>query len=461
MKKLCGLLLTSLILLYACQKEVSFENGEGISSEGTLQSDLTGDCLPKEVSGTYEADVALVGTANTIDVQVNVLKTGPYLIYTDTVNGYYFRGSGSFSATGLNSVTLQGTGKPLLDGIDNFTVRYGASECIIPVTVLPAGSGGPAEFTFNGGPGTCMDFAVTGDYVVAVPLVSGTNSVVIKVNVTTAGTYNISTAESNGMTFSGTGTLLTGAQTITLNGTGTPVTAGITPIPLTAGSSTCSFSINVLAVPPPEKNYHPTTPGSNWSYEADYDLTAPDLPGDTLLYRSNGSVNVSGVPYNVLEITDNASSGFDTDAAYHKSGGDYFRHTDLAYWIGLDASQVVEYIFLKDDQPINTSWTTAAYTGTVTDNGVTVPVIVRMKFTIVQKDVDVTYNLANGPVTRSNTIVVEERYEQQISGTWQTGTSFAKHYYARGIGLVLDEYFDGSSGQPDFRQSLRRYQIAP
>lgn len=457
MKKLCGLLLTGLILLYSCQKEVSFENGEGISSEGTLQSDVTGDCLPKEVAGTYEAGVALVATSNTIEVQVNVLKTGPYLIYTDTVNGYYFRGTGSFSATGINTVTLQGNGTPLLEGINNFTVKYDSSECIIAVTVLPAGSGGPADFTFNGSPGTCMDYVAGGDYVVGVALNSASNSVVIKVNVTTAGTYSVSTAESNGMTFSGTGTLLTGAQTITLQGSGTPVTAGLTTIPVTAGSSTCSFSIDVLATAP-LKDYFPRTASSNWSYEQD------DVADDSILIRAKpGTTTINGNPFNTFEATDDlVNTPFQDIDSYRKSGGEYFRYSDLQTYLGFDASQKVEFIFMKDDQPVGHSWTTAAYSGAI--GGVAVKV--RIVFTVVQKDVNSNFTTSLGPVIYPNTIVLEEKYEiDPGTGTFIDGTpvyGIYRDYYVRNIGWVLDEHFpDAATAVPDGKLEMRRAQIAP
>ena len=72
---LLSLLMTSLVLMNACQKEKSFENGLGIS-EGTLQDDGAGDCLPKTVAGAYVIGTALDGNTNYIEVQVNVKTAG-------------------------------------------------------------------------------------------------------------------------------------------------------------------------------------------------------------------------------------------------------------------------------------------------------------------------------------------------------------------------------------------------
>lgn len=239
-------LLPLLVLLNACQKELSYETN-GTPSAGLLQSDLSGDCLPKTVNGVYEATTALNGATSYIDVQVDVLVAGSYLIYTDTVNGIYFRTNGIFTITGLNTVRLKGFGTPVAAGISNFVVTYGITSCTVPVTILPAGGASPAAFTLSTGTaGECISAAVSGTYTQGV-LLDASNKVVINVNATTIGTYNVSTVATNGMTFSGTGAFIaTGPNTITLTASGTPGTSGTTNIPVTVGTSTCSFPVTVI-----------------------------------------------------------------------------------------------------------------------------------------------------------------------------------------------------------------------
>src|SRR5258706_2940795 len=116
-------LAAGLVLINACHREASFEGG-GTPSKGSLKDDGTGNCLPKTVAGAYVAGTALAGTANYIEVQVNVTQTGSYTVYTDTVNGIYFRTSGVFTTTGLATVQLKGIGTPSVAGIDNFIVKY-------------------------------------------------------------------------------------------------------------------------------------------------------------------------------------------------------------------------------------------------------------------------------------------------------------------------------------------------
>jgi hypothetical protein len=122
----------------------------------------------------------------------------------------------------------------------------------------------------------------------------------------------------------------------------------------------------------------------------------------------------------------------------------------------------VEFIFLKDDQPIGFSWTTAAYSGTI--GGIAVKV--RIKFTIVQKDVNSNFTTSLGPVTYPNTIVLQETYEiDPGSGTFVDGTpvyGLYRDYYARNIGWVLDEHFaDLAATVPDSKLEMRRAQIVP
>ncbi|MFZ9386645.1 MAG: hypothetical protein ACO25B_02085 [Chitinophagaceae bacterium] len=239
-KQILYLLALGFIIILGCQKEESFELPNS-PAEGSLQDDVSGDCLPKTVNGVYAVGQALIPTTNSLTVAVNVTKTGIYTISTDTVNGYFFRATGSFSTLGITNVTLRGNGTPITLGTNNFVVSFDSTFCDIQVTVTS-----PAAFTLAGAPNTCTTPVISGTYGKDIPL-TASNTVTLNVNVTTAGNYNVSTATINGMSFSGSGTLALGAQTITLTGTGTPTTAGDNIFPVTVGSSTCSFTITVAA----------------------------------------------------------------------------------------------------------------------------------------------------------------------------------------------------------------------
>ena len=267
------------LVMFSCKKERSLEASKKSGASGSLQTSNTGECLPKNVQGAYIAGTSL-GATNFIEVEVNVDTEGSYDITTDTLNGYYFSASGEFATTGINTIKLMGKGKPLAEGVDVFTVSFDSTVCAVDVAVLPSTAGGPASFTLQPSGSDCITYTLSGDYVKGVALTSS-NKVNIDVNVTTIGTYNISTTATNGMTFSGAGMLgATGVQTITLTGSGTPVNSGAISIPVTAGSTSCNFSVTVAATPsqpPPLPTYYWKFTSGGVTYQGSVDSADADL----------------------------------------------------------------------------------------------------------------------------------------------------------------------------------------
>jgi hypothetical protein len=92
-----------------------------------------GTCTPITPAGTYTQGIALTST-NTLTVQVNVSTVGAYTITTNTVNGVSFSKSGTFSATGIQTVMLTGTGTPTSSGSQSFAVTFGTSTCNFSIT---------------------------------------------------------------------------------------------------------------------------------------------------------------------------------------------------------------------------------------------------------------------------------------------------------------------------------------
>ncbi len=443
--------LSFILFLISCQKELSVELN-GSDSRGSLQSNGTGECLPKTVQGIYKAGTALVATENYIDVQVNISTIGNYRIFSDTVNGISFLGRGSFTAAGLNTIRLNGTGTPVNGGINNFIIRYDTSRCTIPINIVGSNST-EAQFTLLGAPNSCLNYVLNGVYKVGVPLTTA-NTVIINVNVTALGTYSLTTPPSNGMTFTGAGSFSSlGQQIVTLTATGTPGIAGSTNIPVTVGTSVCGFEVVVTST----VDYFPRTEGSNWSYQYDGN------PNDSLFVRAKpGTVAFAGNIYTVFEAQEDAVTGLYDLGYYRREGGDYHTYEDLGNYFGLDSSSFQDYIFLKDDVALNANWLTAPINGTVTDtSGTTYPVSVRIQFTIEQKDVTVTV----GGTSYPNTIVVVEKYQVFDGANWVEATAligYVKKYYARGVGLIKLEYYyqDGNPNPPvDYVQDIRRYQV--
>src|SRR4051812_12319520 len=265
-------LLVLTVFVMACKKEYSYEKGKLNPSVGSLQSGATGDCLGSVVQGTYKGDATL-NDSNYVDVKVDVTTAGDYTISTDTINGFYFSATGSFPATGENTVRLQGNGKPQSVGSNIFTVTYDSTQCTFSVTTLPGGSGGTAVYALQGAPNNCNPGTTQGTYAAGIPT-NSSNTATVNVDVTTVGTYSIVTTAVNGITFSASGTFSgTGAQAIVLNASGTPTAEGSFTIPVTVGSTSCSFPLTVVSG---AIDYFPRTTNSNWSYQFDGD------PMDTL-----------------------------------------------------------------------------------------------------------------------------------------------------------------------------------
>ncbi|RYF91951.1 MAG: hypothetical protein EOO03_00015 [Chitinophagaceae bacterium] len=231
----------SLLMLASCEKEYSLENAVG-TAVGSLKSDAFGDCLPSSVAGIYKADSTL-GTGNYMDVQLELTTGGAYTIVTDTINGYYFKGTGA-AAAGLQTVRLRGFGKPVAAGINEFRIAFGTSECFLSVTVLN-NAATVSDYTLVGSPGVCTGAVASGTYVKDVPL-NSSNTLTVSVNVTSLGLYAIGGASANGMIFTAAGTFTTlGLQSVTLNGSGTPSSAGATAVTVGGPAGTCLFGIVV------------------------------------------------------------------------------------------------------------------------------------------------------------------------------------------------------------------------
>jgi hypothetical protein len=446
-KSLLWLLLLTAFAL-SCKKEHSYEKGVSNPSSGSLQSGTTGDCLGSVVGGTYKADISL-GDSNYVDVKVDVTTAGYYAVSTDTINGFYFSVAGSFTATGENTVRLQGNGKPLTVGTNVFTVTYDSTVCTFSVTTLPGGSGGTAVYALQGAPNNCNPGSTQGTYAAGVAT-NSSNTATVNVDVTTVGTYSIVTSAVNGVTFSASGTFSgTGAQAIVLNASGTPTAEGSFTIPVTVGATTCSFPLTVVSG---AIDYFPRTTNSNWSYKFDND------PMDTLFQNViSQTQSALGNIYNVFMYND--GSGVDTLGYFRKASGDYYQYLDVGFFFNLDHDVWGEYIFLKDNAAAGTSWTSGAFTDTYTDtaSGSTVPISVRFKETIQQKDVAVTVQ----GTTYQNTIVVLEEYEYSFDAgaTWNPLPFNSTNYYARNVGLIKLDFVDSSGSANSYLQELTRSEI--
>lgn len=339
--KLFLMLLPFCMALLSCEKELSEENGllpgsgnsNGGSSSGTASFTLEGapgTCNNHIVSGTYVTGVALSST-NAAVIYANVSVIGTYTISTATINGITFSGSGIFTATGSQQVLLIGSGTPVAAGTFNF--KPGTNWCSFPVTVT-AGGANTASGTLD-----CAGVVLGGVYTQGIDLTT-TNTLTIPVNVTTAGTYSINSTTSNGASFSGSGTVAVGAQSIVLTGSGTPVNSGAVTFAISFGASTCSVPVTFLpGTPPPTDYFRVKIDGVAKTFNA-------DLDGDITPLLLPNSVAVSGYPVSgsteYLDITVNSVNPITAGTYMHPFGvsfsTSYYRDANGDGWQPADNS---------------------------------------------------------------------------------------------------------------------------
>lgn len=138
MNKYCILFLF-VLMLSACKKDdTGPENTDDVPPLVPVAvyslTDLSGNCFNAGIQGYYALGLAL-NTTNKVVLKVNVTTAGSYAVSTVTVNGYRFAGSGIFTTTGAQNITLIGVGIPASVNNDNFVVTNGTSTCSFSVAI--------------------------------------------------------------------------------------------------------------------------------------------------------------------------------------------------------------------------------------------------------------------------------------------------------------------------------------
>ena len=312
--KFATVVLSVFIAFSSCQKQLDFETG-GVSV-GTLQSSVTGDCSPVIVNGVFKVDSILTND-NYVDVTVDVSILGSFDIKSDTINGYSFSKAGTV-ATGMNTIRLYASGKPVAVGVNSFTIRYGTTTCSFSITVFNATMGG-ALFTLGGSPGNCSVSSTNGVYR-AGQAMTAANTVEMTVNVTAVGAYSVTGTVVNGISFGASGVFINpGIQNIFLAATGTPITDGPFNFPVTNNATSCNFPITFTAPSPPAVYTLGGSPGGctgvvlAGSYIVGFPLTAANTATINVNVNTVGAYNISTTTVN--GITFSAAGVFTGTAA--------------------------------------------------------------------------------------------------------------------------------------------------
>jgi hypothetical protein len=234
-----SVLLLIAFLLTNCKKEYSYEGG---TAEFSLLN-ANGSCTNPVLSGNYIKGSAL-GSSNTVQLQTYVITTGRFSLQTNSRNGFLFSATGSFSDTGIQTLTLTASGKPDSTGDFMFIPELAAS-CVFPVSVTGQQVPGTG-YTIAGAPNACSNVQVAGEYQIN-KILTGSNTVVVNVNVFNTGDYIIQTDTLDGISFYAAGHFnQTGNQIVTLTGSGTPLLVQNLQFNLVGNGSACTFPLTVV-----------------------------------------------------------------------------------------------------------------------------------------------------------------------------------------------------------------------
>jgi hypothetical protein len=408
------------LTISSCQKELHFDgvitsNGQAV---GTLKSS-SGVCTPGFIFGSFIKDSALKST-DLIELYADIIKTGTYVIKSDTVAGFYFSGAGTVTSTGINIIQLKAFGTPTSIGPNTFTFTFGTSVCKIDVYVN-SGAPPPTAYTF-----TCSNTTFGTGVYTAGTAVGPQHTVTLSVAVTSTGPWSINIAAVNGISFSGSGTFTnTGFSQVTLTASGTPSAASPPAFNYAAinGASSCTFAITCAApAPTPNLDYVPQTDFSNWSSK----LVGGTLADTTYIQVSANSKTFGPNSYKIFEVK---NMGTPTDSVYNrKNGGLYYQYIDGNLGV-LDNPINKEYLVLDSNAAVNASWT--ANFGPNVAMGFPLSNI-RVDAQILAKGE--TQTVAS--ISYNNVIRVKYTYTATVIGLGDIPVAEEERWFAKGIGVI-------------------------
>ena len=94
-------------------------------------------CTGFSLLGNYDVGVAM-NSSNTATIDVNVTNGGSYSISSVAANGVTFAGTGVFTTTGPQQVTLYASGTPTAAGSFDYNITNGTQSCTLTVTYTGA-----------------------------------------------------------------------------------------------------------------------------------------------------------------------------------------------------------------------------------------------------------------------------------------------------------------------------------
>jgi hypothetical protein len=467
-KILLFLILVCSVLFFSCQKEYSVE--EGLLTSGTWQFNDASKLYTGDIDSAYiettgsTKSLTLTGksTNGQQDFLLHLYATDTFRVGTYKASlfqsdfQYFSQAKNIYQADqfiGEFIVTVTAIGNNNITGIFS-GISEDSTGALIPITLgkftskinlsgngTGGGTGGGTSVgTLGATAGTCAPVTNNGTFTQGIVL-NSTNTVTVQVNVTTPGTYIISTNSVNGVSFSKSGTFTsTGVNSIILVGAGTPLMPGLQTFTVSFGGSTCSFPITFApgTVPPVVGDYFPTTAGSFWAYGN------TNIADSFLISATSRTKTIGTLVYNVFTYDDIPPSGTPDELYFRKPGGDYYEYLNTDFF-GFDSATNspanIDFIFLKDNVPQGTIWQSPSVTGKAPINNVSTTITVYIKMTLLAKSVAAT----SGSVTSNDVIKVKYEYFASIGPLPAVVIFTEERWFAKGIGLIYNSFKNGTT----------------
>ena len=299
----------------------------------------------------------------------------------------------------------------------------------------------PASYTLAGAPGTCMSDTLTGNYIKGVAMDTG-NYIKIAVEVTVAGSYAVSTDTVNGYHFSATGTFTnTGVQTVRLASTGTPLNAGTNAFAVSAGLSSCGFSVTVLSpVVTTNVDLLPLTANNYWVYDESAS------PGTSIRRTIRDTISYNGKLYKIMGEQGNPVGN--VDFYYRKNGADYFEYGEVDKYTGAVRYKTPRYDdlpFLKENLTAGQAWMSAEYSDTASFGQV-----INLQYDYVCLSADISTVINGKAFPHVYVVQMKPQIRSLDHGFNNTGEVYT-YYYAKGIGLIYYKETNLSSNYGDLK----------
>jgi hypothetical protein len=410
------------IVVNSCQKGISWD----FPSEGELEKDIEDNCAPVTASGNYVADKE-VSDSNYLIVSLQITVPGTYTVYSDTVNGFYFKGTGEVESAGTTKVKLACGGKPLLADTSYLTIFYNNSQCQATIVVNgDALETDSAQFSFQNNQNNCLADTVYGTYFKNVPL-DTSSTVSVSVNVLLPGYFKIFTNTVNGYSFAASGQFAsTGIQTVKLTASGTPMNEGTDQFDLQPGSGVCTFNVTVLGstVPVTNNDYFPLAANNYWVYDDLWNR------GDSVVRRVTGtSIENGNTYYEIDEQNVNSNPQY----LFRKDGNDYFEYGRIdRYTNSVQYADEIDttLLFLNQDLQAGVSWESVEIAAKANFGQL---IYLKYLYRCLQTNAIVTIN----GKAFSNVYIISMMPEikSEFAGYGSTSEVYT-YYYAKGIGLI-------------------------